>query len=140
MKEFFIWTWGVLIGRVSGPMTFRLVVQPLVASLLAVRAGMKDAREGRPPYFWTGLFHPAQRRDLFREGWKDVRKVFAVAVILDVVYEIIEFHWVFIGQALIVATILAIVPYVIVRGPVNRLASKIAKARNTKPAKPAGGV
>ena len=35
------------IGRFDGPLHFRLIVQPLVATLLAVRDGSRDAREGR---------------------------------------------------------------------------------------------
>jgi hypothetical protein len=31
-------------GRVGGPMTFRLVLQPTIATLVAVRAGLRDAR------------------------------------------------------------------------------------------------
>ena len=34
-----------LIARVSGPMKFRLVLQPLMASIFAIRAGLRDALE-----------------------------------------------------------------------------------------------
>jgi predicted LPLAT superfamily acyltransferase len=139
LKDILTPHWDMLIGRVGGRMTFRLVMQPLVASFFAVRAGLKDAREGRPPYIWSVYFHPGKRRDLFREGWRDVSKVFLVAVALDVIYEIIEFRWVYPGQAVIVAIILAIVPYLLVRGPVNRLASKTAKFRNDEAAELADG-
>jgi len=40
--------WENLAGRLSGPMNFRLVIQPTVAGILAIRAGLKDARGGRP--------------------------------------------------------------------------------------------
>ena len=40
-----------LIGRLSGPLTPRLFLQPAVAIFLAVRDGVKDAREQRPPHF-----------------------------------------------------------------------------------------
>ena len=36
-------------ARVTGPMKLRLVLQPLMASVFAIRAGLKDARAGRPP-------------------------------------------------------------------------------------------
>ena len=45
--------WTDLIGRLTGPMTFRLILQPAMASLLAVRDGIKDAKAGRPAYFWA---------------------------------------------------------------------------------------
>jgi hypothetical protein len=37
--------------RVNGPMKFRLVLQPVMASIFAIVAGLKDAKAGKPPYF-----------------------------------------------------------------------------------------
>jgi hypothetical protein len=111
----------MLIGRTIGPMKFRLILQPAMASIFAILAGLKDAREGRPPYLWSIFTNPADRYNMLRHGWKDVRKVLIVAFVLDVGYQLIVFHWVFLGQALLVAFVLAIVPYVVIRGPVTRI-------------------
>jgi hypothetical protein len=111
----------MLLGRIEGPLTLRLILQPVMASFLAIRAGLRDSREGKPAYLWTAVTNPSDRRVLLREGWKDIRTVFVLAVLLDSVYQLIEFHWVYIVQALIVAILLAIVPYIVLRGPVNRL-------------------
>jgi hypothetical protein len=136
-EEFFSRVWEMLIGREHGPMAFRLVFQPLVAVILAIRSGVKDAREGRSPYFfWSVFFDPARRPELFRLAWKDVGKVFIVAFVLDVIYELIIFRWVYPGQALIVAVVLAIIPYLLVRGPVTRIARRFiqgGKNSNEKP-------
>ena len=113
--------------RFSGPMNFRLLLQPLVAMVLAVRAGLSDAREGRPAYFWTLLSDSSQRRDLLREGWKSIAKVFIMAVIIDLVYQYLVDGWVRILEALGIAAILAIVPYILLRGPVNRIATRYRK-------------
>ena len=113
-----------LLGRVSGPMKFRLILQPLMAVIFAVRSGLKDAKEGRPAYFWAIFTDPANRRDMLRDGWKSVGKVFIVAIIIDLVYQLIVFRWLYPGEALIVATVLAIVPYLLIRGPVNRIARR----------------
>lgn len=110
-----------LMGRVSGPMHFRLVLQPLMAIIFAIRDGRKDARAGRVPFFWAVFTHPEHRRDLLRSGWKSVGKVFIIALILDAVYQYIELRWFYPGEALVVALILAIIPYVLLRGPANRL-------------------
>ena len=59
---------------------------------------------------------------MVQNGWKSVAKVFVLAFILDSVYQWIALRWFYPGEALLVAFILAIVPYLIVRGPVNRLA------------------
>ena len=110
-----------LVGRVHGPMTFRFILQPLTAAILATRAAMRDAREGRPAYGWA-LFTDAERRHaLLREGWREVAKVFVAAVIIDLIYEIIEFRTIYPGQSLIVAAVLALLPYPLIRGSVNRI-------------------
>jgi hypothetical protein len=50
-----------LVGRPDAPVRFRLILQPLMATLVAVRDGLKDARTGRSAYFWTVLRHPRRR-------------------------------------------------------------------------------
>lgn len=121
MEEVFTRMWEDIISREGGPLTFRLIIQPIMAVILAIRAGLKDAREGRPAYFWAILSDPAHRQDLLREGWKDVGKVFILAVALDVLYQIIVFRWLYPGETLIIATVLAILPYLLIRGPVTRI-------------------
>ena len=123
MDEMLARFWEHLGDRIGGPLTFRLILQPVMAGLLAVRAGLADARAGRPPYFWTILTDPAHRRDLLREGWKAVAKVFILAVAIDVAYELIVFRRIYPGEVLLVAFLLACVPYLLIRGPVNRIAS-----------------
>ena len=113
-----------LIDRVSGPMKFRLILQPLMATIFAIRSGLKDAKEGKPAYFWALFTDPEHRGDLLRSGWKSVGKVFVIAIIIDFVYQLIVFRWFYPLEALIVAAILAFVPYLVIRGPVNRIAKR----------------
>jgi len=119
-----LWTWfaGDMVARVSGPMKFRLIMQPAMAIFFAIRSGLADAREGRPPYFWALLTGDTSREAMIESGWKSVGRVFILAIVLDVVYELIVYRWVYPLQALTVAFILAIVPYLVVRGLVTRLA------------------
>jgi hypothetical protein len=119
-----------LVDRVSGPMKFRLILQPLMAIIFAVRSGLRDAREGKPAYFWSLFTQPEHRGDMLRDGWKSVGKIFIVAIIIDLVYQLIVLRWFYPGEALIVAFILAFIPYLVVRGPVNRLASRKGKEKN----------
>jgi hypothetical protein len=115
---------GNLIDRVSGPMKFRFVLQPTVALCLAVVAGLRDAEKGKPPYL-AGLLNDAKHRvEMLRDGWRGIGKVFIFAVLLDVAYQIIEQHAVYPGETLVVACVLAIAPYVIVRGLVTRVVSR----------------
>jgi hypothetical protein len=43
-----------------------------------------------------------------------------IAVLLDVTYALVVHNWLYPGQTLLVATILSVVPYVLIRGPVTR--------------------
>ena len=123
MEDLLARIWENLGGRIDGPLSFRLTLQPVMAMFLAIRAGMKDARRGRPAYFWTILTFPEERRALLHEGWKDVMKVFLLALGLDVIYQVIVFRWLYPLEMLIVAVLLACVPYLLIRGPANRIAT-----------------
>jgi hypothetical protein len=114
--------WTDLIGRTDGPMTFRLILQPTMSIMLAIRDGVKDAREGRPAYFWTIFNEPEQRRALLREGWRVVVRVVAFSTITDAVCQIWLFRTIRPLELVVVALLLALVPYLLWRGPVNRLA------------------
>ncbi len=118
-----------LVDRVSGPMKFRLVLQPAMAAFFAIRSGLADARAGKSPYFWCLVTDPAQRHDMLKDGWKSVSRVFILAIVLDVVYQIIVQRFVYPGETIIVAFVLAIVPYLILRGLVTRVARRIAMRR-----------
>jgi hypothetical protein len=112
-----------LAGRLSGPLTLRLFLQPAVAAFLAVRDGLRDARDGRPPHFWRMMTGPPQaRRRRATETWRAVLNVFVMAVVVDCVYQFLVFRWVYPVEAMFTATILAILPYVLMRGVFNRLA------------------
>jgi hypothetical protein len=122
MEELLMRVWDMLIGREHGPLAFRVIIQPTVAALIAIRAGLRDARQGRPAYGWGVATNPAERSELIRQGWHDVGRLFAVAVIIDLIYELIVFRWIYPGQALIVAATLSLPPYFLIRGSANRLA------------------
>lgn len=129
MNDIFARVWENLNGRFAGPMHLRLIIQLTVASILAIRAGLRDARENRGPFFWSVLSNPDDRRELLRQGWKDIGKVFIIAAILDVVYQLIVHRGVYVLELLVTAVTLAIVPYILVRGPVSRIAKTLFDAR-----------
>jgi hypothetical protein len=99
-----------------------------VATLLAVRDGVKDARGGRSPYFWTVLSNPAERGARLREGFAATGKVMIIAVALDTIYQYLALKAFYPGEALVVAFVLAFLPYLLIRGPVARVAAWWARA------------
>lgn len=118
---FFTRVWADITSGAHAPLSFRLILQPMVAAFFAIRAGMQDARAGRPFFFWAVVSDPAHRRELVREGWQHVGKVFTAAVVVDVVYQIIVHHWVYPSEAMMVAVILTVLPYLVMRGLINRI-------------------
>ena len=108
--------WGNLIGRIGGPLSFRLIIQPLVTAWFALRAGWNDAHQGQIPYGWEFISSPVKRRDLLRECWKDIAKIFVAAMILDLLFQIIERQWLHPAEALIVAAVLVLLPYKLLSG------------------------
>ena len=132
MEEAFWRGWENLVGRPGGPMSFRFIMQPAVALFLAIRAGLKDARSGQAPFLWAVFSNPAHRRELLRQGWKDVGTVFIVALVLDAVYQVIVHSGIYTLELLLAATILALVPYVLLRGLVTRLARRLFAVTPTK--------
>ena len=116
LKQF----WLDLIGRVHGPFAFRFILQPLTSALIACRAGLRDARSGRPAYGWAIVSNPVDRHNLLREGWRELTRIFIIAVIIDLIYEIVAFREIHPGQSLIVAAVLALLPYPFFRGLMNR--------------------
>ena len=109
------------IGRFDGPLHLRLFMQPLVAVLLAVRDGSRDARAGRAAYGWAVLTDAGQRRYLLEDGWKGIAKVFVIAYALDVFYQLMVWRGLKPFEALLTAVVLAVLPYALLRGPANRL-------------------
>jgi len=129
-------TWQEITARPDGPLAMRFYLQPLMATLLAVRDGVKDAREARPAYLWAVVSTPEHRRELLRSGWRSIGKVFLIALVLDVVYQLLVLRGLRPLEGLIVAVTLAIVPYALVRGPVNRLV-RSARGGSAPKGKPA---
>jgi len=136
MEEPLVRFWTDLVGRLSGPMTFRLILQPTMAALYAIRDGVKDARAGRPAYFWTIFTHPEGRRLLLQDGWKAVARVIGLGVVMDAIYQLIVVKWIYPIELIVVVLLLAFVPYLLMRGPANRLARIwISRKASTGPAR-----
>jgi hypothetical protein len=127
MDQLFSRMWDHLISRGAGLMSLRIILQPLMATIFATRDGVRDARSGRPAFFWSLIVNPEERRTGFKELWQAVGKIFILALILDCIYQLIMYRWIYIGEALILAGVVALVPYLLIRGPVNRIARALWK-------------
>jgi hypothetical protein len=131
-----VWSdlWQGLVSRTEGPLKFRFLLQPATAIFLGIHGGIRDWRAGKPAYFWEFLMDPAKRKELLHEGWHSLEKLFILAVVLDCAYQLVVLRWIYPVDALAVAFFLAVVPYLFVRGPVNRIlrVSKLPARQSTK--------
>jgi hypothetical protein len=114
--------WQNLLDRPGGPMTFRFALQPIMATIAALYDGVKDARTGRSPYLWTIFSVPEERGSRLREGLISTARVILLGLCMDVIYQVVEFNTFFPAEAVIIALLLAFVPYLLLRGPFARIA------------------
>jgi hypothetical protein len=119
--EVFKRIWHDLIERTDAPMRFRFILQPLMAMIAAILDGLKDARTGRSPYFWTMLRNPRERIERLNEGLNATARIILLGLVMDAIYQIIVLKRFYPVEAVIVALLFAFVPYVIIRGPVMRV-------------------
>ena len=131
--------WENFLARPNGSLSLRFYIQPTMASLLALRAGIEDARQGRQGYLWAILTRPERRLQLLHEGWRGAMTPFLLALVLDCIYQIMTIRFVYPLELLFTATLLALVPYALLRGPFNRLARLfLPVARSPPVVEPAG--
>lgn len=124
--------WTDLLARPSGPFAFRFVLQPLMAIVLALRDGIKDAQTGRSPYFWTMLSDATQRRVRLAEGLKATMRVIVLGIVIDAAYQLTVLGTFYPGEALAIALWLGFVPYLLVRGPAARIARRWITRKTSK--------
>jgi len=127
MIELLTRIWENLIARTEGPMHFRFFIQPAMSLLFAILASIRDIKNNTTPYFWRFLTSHGQRPEIAKEAWKDVGKIFIVGVVLDIIYQLIVVFKlktetrIYPLEAVLVAFGLAIIPYILLRGPLNRI-------------------
>lgn len=114
--------WQDLMARPGGPMAFRFILQPVMAAIAAIRDGVKDARLRRSPYLWAVLFNPEARGSRVWEGMIATARIIFLGLVMDMIYQFIVLKTFYPGQAVVVALLLAFLPYMFFRGPVARLA------------------
>jgi hypothetical protein len=114
--------WDDLVARPSGPAGFRFYLQPAMATIAALKDGLKDARTGRSPYFWTVLHIPAERKARLIEGAKSTSRIILLGVVMDAIYQFIELKSFYLVEMILIVLLLAFVPYLLLRGPICRVA------------------
>jgi hypothetical protein len=118
-----------ILARLSGPGRLRFIIQPSMAILLGARDGAKDARAGARPFFAA---HRGHRRQLLRDTFASIRDLIAIAILLDMISQLLIFRGVRVGAALVVGPVLIALPYALSRALSNRITRWRNRRRNTR--------
>jgi hypothetical protein len=114
--------WHDLVDRPDAPMRFRFILQPLMAAISAIHDGRSDARSGRTPYFMTVLRNRQERVGRLREGLNATARIILLGLAMDMIYQVLVLKTFYPNEAVVIALLLAFVPYLIIRGLVVRVA------------------
>jgi hypothetical protein len=112
--------WHNLVERPAGPLSFRFILQPLMAAITATVDGLRDARTVRSPFFRAVLFEPRHRTSRLVEAMNAIARTILLGVVMDIIYQVIALKRFYPAEAVIVALLLAVVPYVVLRGLITR--------------------
>lgn len=132
LHEIFVRFWDDLMSRPNGPYGFRFALQPVMAIIAATLDGIKDARTGRSPYFWTILHNPEKRMGRLHEGIKATTRILLLGVAMEFLYQFKMFHTFYIGEAIVIIFVLAFLPYLLLRGPIERIAHRWMESKKNK--------
>ncbi len=119
------------IGRsLSGRGQFRLILQPAMAVILGVKLGVRDARQGVPPFVMRLLTAHAQRWTLFKQSLREAALPLVVALIMDSILQALTLGRVRPFAAAMVGGLLVWLPFIATRGFANRIWT-VTHARRT---------
>ena len=116
--------WHDIYERPGGKMWFRFILQPVLATIAALHDGIKDARAGRSPYLYTILTNRGERRGRLWEAVIATGRTLLLGIIMDAIYQVMVLKTYYPGENAIVAILLALVPYILLRGPIARIARR----------------
>jgi len=128
--------WQNLLERTEGPMSLRFFLQPGMSLFFAIKAAIRDSKNGTVPFLWRFLYSKEERKMVAKDGWKDVGKIFVIGTILDIVYQMVVIFGLktqdrfYPLESLIVAFLLAIGPYLLIRGPLNRVITMFTRKKD----------
>jgi hypothetical protein len=111
-----------MLARPGAPMTFRFILQPAIAAIAAFRDGVEDARIVRTPYILSMLRGVEPRGARLWESVVATARILILGVVMDSIYQGLVLKTFYPAQAAMIAVLLALVPYLLLRGPFERVA------------------
>jgi hypothetical protein len=113
-----------LKARLNGPGKGRFVLQPLIAIALGIRDGIKDARQGKPPFIHRVLVKSERKLWVLKQGLKSIAVPFTLGIVLDMVLQWVILRTISLIEGLLVGSALVALPYAVSRALSNRIARR----------------
>lgn len=113
--------WQDIFDRPGGPMSFRFILQPVMAAIAAFHDGARDARQGREPYLTRLISGSGERGDLLNETIVSTGRIVLLGLVMDGIYQFTVLKTFYPGEMVVISLALAVVPYLLLRGPFSRL-------------------
>lgn len=120
--------WNDLAVHPSGPFGLRFWIQPLVAIGLGITHGLRNSRVGRRQTLWAVLHDKAEWRSRLISGCAAISQLLLIGIGIDTAYQLVAFRTIYPFEAILVAALFALVPYVCARGYAVWLARREAAA------------
>ena len=113
-----------IFARLTGPMNFRFIFQPLAAILYGIKDGKMDAKAGEPPFIFDFIRNPHKRERNIKRALKRLLIPIIVGILLDGIAQHLIFKNVNIIGAVLMGTFIMGLPYSLARGISNRIFTK----------------
>jgi hypothetical protein len=111
-----------ILARLSGPGKLSFILQPAVATFLGTRDGVNDSQAESPVFLWSLVFHKRHATELLRNTLASMRDLVAVAILLDIISQLLIFRVVHPCATLLVRPALIALPYALAQSSASRIA------------------
>ena len=114
--------WEGIVEVASGRGQLRLILQPLIATIVGLKLGITDAKLGRDPFLLRlARAGRKDRRALAREAARKVLVPFALAIVIDGVLQYLMLGYIRPVAALVMGVLLIWIPFSLARSIANRI-------------------
>jgi hypothetical protein len=116
-----------IIANITGPLSFRFILQPAVAFILGIRDGRLDTKLKKHPFIYEIITNPMNRQPTIKNALRSILISVIIGIITDMIAQHLIFNQVRILPAVVVGCLVISLPYGIARGVTNRICSKQIK-------------